>query len=149
MAEGQPVVPTGGATPYLTIRHQQGQAAVDFYRRAFGAEEVYRALAEDGVRLMHSHLLINGASVMLSDDFPEFHSLVDAPPPSGVTIHLEVDDADAWWARATAAGAEVKMPLDDQFWGARYGQLRDPFGHSWSIASPSRSQGGSQGGSNG
>ena len=53
-----------------------------------------------------------------------------------MTIHLEVADADTWWARATEAGCEVKMELADQFWGDRYGQLKDPFGHSWSIASP-------------
>ena len=133
MAEGQQA-PRGGAVPYLTIRLQQGQAAIDFYKRAFGATELHSSLAQDGVRVMHAHLSINGGSVMLSDDFPEFHSLVDAPPPAGVTIHLEVDDADACWNRALHAGAEIKMELADQFWGARYGQLKDPFGHSWSIS---------------
>jgi PhnB protein len=133
--------PRGGVAPYLTIRERQGAQAADWYGRAFGAREQARMPAEDGVRLLHCHLEINGGSVMLADDFPEFHGLMDAPSPSGVTLHLEVDDADAWWARAVAAGAEPRMELHDAFWGTRYGQLRDPFGHTWSISSPSRSTG--------
>ena len=129
--------PYSRVSPYLTIRGGRGQEAVSFYVRAFDAHEVYRATAEDGRRLMHAHLKINGETVMLSDDFPEFTGR-EAPEPAGVTIHLEVEDADRWWDRAVAAGAEVKMPLADQFWGDRYGQLRDPFGHSWSIASKSK-----------
>ena len=136
------VGPSGGVTPYLTIRERRGSQAADWYARAFGAQEMHRMPAEDGVRLMHCHLIINGGSVMLSDDFPEYHSLVEAPPAHGVTLHLQVDDADAWWARAIAAGAEVRMELADQFWGDRYGQLKDPFGHMWSIGSPVKKEGG-------
>jgi PhnB protein len=113
-----------------------GGAAADFYTRAFGAEEVRRMPAEDGERLLHCQLKINGEDLFLSDDFPEW-SGKEADKPAGVTIHLAVDDADAWWARALDAGCEVKMELADQFWGDRYGQLRDPFGHAWSVASPS------------
>ena len=130
--------PYSRVSPYLTIRDGRGQEAVAFYQRAFDAREVYCNLAEDGRRLMHSHLKINGESVMLSDDFPEFRTGGEAPAPGGVTIHLEVDDADAWWGRAVEAGAEIAMPLEDQFWGDRYGRLKDPFGHSWSIASKSK-----------
>ncbi len=110
-------IPEGyhSVTPYLVV--EDAAAAIDFYTRAFGAREVRSMPAEDGVRLMHAHLLINGDSVMLSDDFPEFHSQVDAPPPEGVTLHIDVGDADAWWGRAIEAGAEVRMPLADQFWG--------------------------------
>ena len=130
--------PYSRVSPYMTIRGGRGQEAVSLYERAFGAREVYRNLADDGRRLMHSHLKINGESVMLSDDFPEFSGR-EADQPAGVTIHLEVDDADTWWARATEAGGlTVEMPLADQFWGDRYGRLRDPFGHSWSIASKSK-----------
>jgi PhnB protein len=125
--------PTGGVTPYLTIRDRRGGEAADWYVRAFGAQELDRKPAEDGVRLIHCHLRINDASVMLSDDFPEYHGLVDAPSPQGVTLHLQVADADAVWTRAVDAGAEVIMPLADRFWGDRYGQLCDPFGHRWSI----------------
>jgi PhnB protein len=128
-----------GIVPYLTINGRQGSVAADFYTRAFAAEEKSRMPAQDGERLMHCHLKINGDDLFLSDEFPEYMG-GDMPAPSGVTIHLEVDDADAWWARATEAGCQVKMPLDDQFWGARYGQLRDPFGHSWSVGSPSKKE---------
>jgi PhnB protein len=129
-----------GIVPYLTINGRQGQAAAAFYTRAFGAEEQRRMAAEDGERLMHCHMKTNGEDLFFSDEFPEYFG-GDMPPPSGLTIHLEVDDADAWWARATAAGCEVKMPIGDQFWGARYGQLKDPFGHSWSLGSPSNKEG--------
>jgi PhnB protein len=122
----------GGVMPYLTVTG--GKAAVDFYRQAFGAEEFARHYADDGERILNAHLGVNGGSIMLSDDFPEFHGNVGAPPPAGVVLHLQVDDADRWWARAVEAGCTVLMPLADQFWGDRYGQLKDPFGHTWSIA---------------
>lgn len=122
----------GGVMPYLTVKG--GAAAIAFYAAAFDAVEFARHMAEDGVRVLNSHLGINGGSVMLSDDFPENHGDVGAPPPSGVVLHLQVDDADAWWSRAVAAGCSELMPLADQAWGDRYGRLKDPFGHMWSIA---------------
>jgi PhnB protein len=115
-----------------------GDEAVKFYQSAFGAKEEARNLAEDGKRLMHSHLAINGGALLLNDDFPEFRGGTPAPPPSGVTLHLEVPDADATWQKAVAAGATVKFPLENQFWGARYGQLEDPFGYTWSIGGPKK-----------
>ena len=130
-----------GVVPYLTIRDGKGSEAAAFYAKAFGAEEMRRMRADDGQRLLHCQLKINGEDLFFSDAFPEFMGGGEVPAPAGVTIHLEVDDADAWWERATAAGCEVKMPLADQFWGDRYGQLRDPFGHSWSIASPTPKEG--------
>jgi PhnB protein len=132
------VTPTGsGAIPYLTIPSRGGQAAVEFYRAAFGAEELMRTLAEDGERVMHSRLLINGGLIFLSDEFPEYGNEADITP-KGVTLHLQVDDADEWWSRAIIAGCVPTMPLADQFWGDRYGRMTDPFGHIWSIGSPSR-----------
>jgi PhnB protein len=127
--------PTIGVTPHLSIPSRGGQAAIEFYQRAFGAEELRRVPAEDGERLMHAHLRINGGSVMLADEFPEYNGEQDVVP-KGVTMHLQVDDADEWWTRALLAGAVPVFPLEDQFWGDRYGQLRDPFGHCWSIGSP-------------
>lgn len=124
-----------GVTPHLTIPSRGGQAAVEFYGRAFGATEVRRMLADDGERLMHAHLKINGGSLMLHDEFPEYGGDTDIAP-KGVVLHLQVDDADLWWERALAAGAIPEMPLADQFWGDRYGVVKDPFGHSWSIGSP-------------
>ena len=128
-------IPSGGVIPYLTIPSRGGQAAVEFYRAAFGAEELFRNLADDGERLMHSRLVINGGLVMLSDEFPEYGNAADVVP-AGVALHLQVDDADEWWNRAIRVGGVPLMPLADQFWGDRYGRLMDPFGHTWSIASP-------------
>ena len=103
--------------------------------KAFGATEQARMLADDGVRLMHAHLIVNGASLMMHDDFPEYTGGAMAPP-SGVTLHLQVDDTDAWYNRAIAAGATPRMPPEDMFWGDRYAQVTDPFGHTWSIGTP-------------
>jgi len=122
-----------GVTPHITIRDRKAAEAIDFYKQAFGAEEQSRHPSDDG-RLMHAHLIINGGALMLNDEFPEFKG--PAQEPAGTTLHIEVDDADKSWERALAAGAQVEFPLDNQFWGARYGQVRDPFGHTWSIAGP-------------
>jgi PhnB protein len=132
-----PERPTNGITPYLTIRGNRAEAALAFYEAAFGAEVVERNLADDGERLMQAGLKINGGWLMLSDEFPEWTGHA-APAPEGVTMHLQVDDADAWADRAIAAGAEMTTPVADQFWGDRYGQLRDPFGHNWSIGATIR-----------
>jgi PhnB protein len=94
-------------------------------------------LAEDGKRIMHAHLLINGGHLMLNDDFPEYGGA--ASPPGSLTLHLQVPDADAAWDRAIGAGATERMPIADQFWGDRYGQVTDPFGFTWSIGAPSKS----------
>lgn len=124
--------PTGGLTPHLAIADKRASEAIDFYAKAFGAREQMRIPADDGVRLLHAHLLVNGASLMLHDEFPEYVTELSGKP-DGVTLHLQVDDADAWFDRAVAAGASVVMPLDNMFWGDRYGQVKDPFGHQWSI----------------
>jgi PhnB protein len=127
--------PTGGVTAHLTIRDKRAAEAVEFYRQAFGAETAMDPVkADDGERIMHAHLLINGGHLMLNDDFPEYSG--GEKEPGGLTLHLQVADADAAWARALEAGAEVVFPLDDQFWGDRYGQVRDPFGFRWSIGAP-------------
>ncbi|MGZ3266676.1 MAG: VOC family protein [Croceibacterium sp.] len=130
--------PAGGIAAHIHIRDRRGDEAVKFYQKAFGATEQRRSLADDGKRLMHSHLSINGGTLLLNDDFPEFRSGTPAPTPAGTTLHLEVPDADAVWDKAVAAGATVTMPLENQFWGARYGQLEDPFGYSWSIGGPTK-----------
>jgi PhnB protein len=125
-----------GAIPYLTVKG--GKAAVEFYTAAFGAVEQFRNLAQDGERLMHARLSINGGILMLSDYFPEHAGHAAMPAPSGVMIHLQVEDPDRLWDQAVKAGATVRMPLQDMFWGDRYGQLVDPFGHSWSVAGPKK-----------
>ena len=124
-----------GLTPYLTIRDGRGQEALRFYEKAFGAKELFRNLGQDGKRLLHARFEGNGAVVFLSDDFPDMRVGAEAPPAAGTTLHLQVDDADAWARRAAEAGAEITMPVNEMFWGDRYGQLKDPFGHSWSLGS--------------
>ncbi len=121
--------------PYITISN--AAAAIDFYTAAFGAEELARHAAPNTYKLMHASLKINGGVLMMSDDFSDSMGgkclTPEALGGSPVTFHLQVPDADAVWAQATTAGATVIMPLADQFWGDRYGQLRDPFGHRWSV----------------
>lgn len=122
-----------GVTPYLMVRG--ASEAAEWYKRAFGAEEVMRMPMEGSDKLMHCHLRINGGDLFMSDEFPEYGaSLGDGP--GGVTMFLGVDDADAWYNRAVEAGAKVRMEIADQFWGDRYGEVIDPFGHSWSFGSP-------------
>jgi uncharacterized glyoxalase superfamily protein PhnB len=121
-------------TPSLVVKG--GAEAIEFYKRAFGAEELCRMPfpGPDGQeRLGHAELQIGDSRLFLADEFPEY----GATGPNGhspVTIHLYVTDADAAFDRAVAAGATVTMPLADMFWGDRYGKLVDPFGHQWSIA---------------
>jgi uncharacterized glyoxalase superfamily protein PhnB len=110
--------------------------AIDFYIAAFGATEMMRMPGPDG-RLMHASVSINGSSVLLVDEMLE-HGIKSPRTLGGtpVTIHLVVPDADAFVDRAVAAGAEVTMPVEDAFWGDRYGVIEDPFGHSWSVSTP-------------
>ena len=124
----------GGVVPYLMV--SDAGAAAEFYKKAFGAVEVGRHPPDASGRTMHIHLHINGSSVMLSDPYPEYgHPL---KTPQSFNLHMPVDDVDAWWTRAVAAGAEIVMPLQEMFWGDRYGQLRDPFGVTWAMGAPSR-----------
>ena len=120
-------------TPHLVCA---GAAdAIEFYKKAFGATEEARLPGPDGKKLMHAMIRINGAAVMLVDEMPEWGALgPKALKGSPVTIHLYVEDADAFVTRAVQAGAEVVMPVADMFWGDRYGKIEDPFGHQWSVA---------------
>lgn len=112
--------------------------AIEFYKRAFGAVEMMRMPGPDG-RLMHAAVRIGDSVLMLVDEMPEYGVLgPKARQGSSVTLHHYVTDADAAFERAVAAGCTVAMPLDDMFWGDRYGQLDDPYGHRWSIATHKR-----------
>ena len=128
------------ATPSLTphIVCAGAADAILFYKQAFGAEELMRLPGPNG-RLMHAAISIDGAMLMLVDEMKE-HGVLSPLSLGGspVTLHLNVPDADAAIARAQAAGATVTLPAHDAFWGDRYGQVRDPFGHNWSIAHPLR-----------
>jgi len=118
-----------GVSPYLTL--DGAMKAAEFYVKAFGAEIAIAMPPDPKGRYMHIHLYINDSSVMLSDAFPDH----GAPwvPPAGFMLNIEVDDADAWADRAIKAGCEVILPVQVMFWGARYGQVKDPFGVMWSF----------------
>ncbi len=126
--------------PHLLVNDAAG--ALEFYKKALGATEVMRMPAQDGKRLMHSEIKVGDARIFVMDDFPEHseHSgRVKPPKQSGsasLVIHLEVPNCDQATERAEAAGATVLMKPWDAFWGARYAQVVDPFGHVWSFAHP-------------
>ena len=123
-------------TPHLVCA---GAAdAIDFYKRAFKAIEQARLPGPDG-KLMHAAVKIGDSTLMLVDENPQWGSLgPKALKGSPVTIHLYVPDVDATVAQAVAAGAKVTMPVADMFWGDRYGQIEDPFGHRWSVGTHKR-----------
>lgn len=119
-------------TPFLVC--QDAVQAIGFYERALGAEVLTKLVGPNG-KLMHAALRIGDSVLMLTDECPEMSSF--GPPHFGgspVTIHLSVADADASFARAAAAGATPLMPVTEMFWGARFGLFKDPYGHSWSVA---------------
>jgi PhnB protein len=120
-------------TPQLVVN---GVAeAIDWYTKALGANELLRNLAQDGKSIMHSELLLGDSRFFVVDEFPGSMASPASLGGTSITLHLYVQDVDALFGRAVAAGATVLMPVADQFWGDRYGILRDPFGHRWSIAS--------------
>ncbi len=119
-------------TPALTVH--DGKAAVDFYQRAFGATVRHVMDMPDG-KVMHAELQIGDSVIMLSDEFPDWGALSPLSlGGSGSSLNVYVDDVDAVFAQAVEAGATVKHPVADQFWGDRMGNLLDPFGHKWSVA---------------
>lgn len=130
-AQANPEV-KGGVVAYLQV--DGATKAAEFYRRAFGAEiEAVHPPDEKG-RTMHVHLYINGSSVMLGDAYPEYGHPLQAP--QAFNLMLPVDDIHRWWKRAIDAGATEVMPVQEMFWGDLYGQLRDPFGVTWSMNQP-------------
>jgi PhnB protein len=126
-------------SPHLTV--DNAATAIDFYVNAFDAVEVVRVPRPDG-KLVHASVRINGFLVMLNDDFPEMSGGKSMTPKAlggkPVTIHLTVTDVDAMFQRALDAGATEIVPLEEQFWGDRYGMVADPFGHHWSLGQPVR-----------
>lgn len=127
-------------TPHLVVN--DGKAALEFYKAAFGGAEARVIPAEDGKRLMHAEVHFDGLKFYICDEFPEHQCegpKTGSPKTVGgvsVTMHLEVPNCDAAVAKAAAAGATVTMPPWDAFWGDRYGQVVDPFGHSWAFSHP-------------
>jgi uncharacterized glyoxalase superfamily protein PhnB len=133
----QPIPPgMEGLIPHLVC--DTCAAAIDFYKQAFGAEELHRMPGPDGKRLMHAAIRLGSSIVFLVDDFPEFCDGKSETPKAlqgtPVTLHRYVANCDAAIEKAQAAGATVVMPAMDMFWGDRYGVVVDPFGHKWSFA---------------
>ena len=123
-------------TPHIVCKNPS--EAISFYKRAFGAEEVMRITAPSGA-FIHGLIRIGDSMLMIADECPSMGGFSPAHfGGSPVTIHLSVGDADASFARAAVAGATAVMPVTEMFWGARYGVLKDPYGHSWSIATQVR-----------
>ena len=119
-------------TPHLVC--EGAAAALEFYGKAFNASEIMRMPGKEG-RLMHAAMQIGDSVVMLADDFPEYGGLgPKALKGSPVTLHLKVANVDASYAQALAAGAQSRMEPADMFWGDRYAQVTDPFGHHWALA---------------
>lgn len=131
-------VPDGqeGLIPQLAV--VGASEAIDFYKKAFGAVEESRASTPDGEKVLHATLLIDGRPIYVNDDFPEYGDGKATDPKalggSPVKIHRFVEDVDAAVKVAEEAGATVTMPPDDMFWGDRWAELTDPFGHQWSLA---------------
>lgn len=117
-------------TPYLSVTG--GVKAIEFYEKAFGAKEIKesREQAPDG-KLIHARMKIGDSLVMISDRFRPEDNVASKSP---VTLHIYSDDVDQLWKNAIAAGAKIDMPIGDMFWGERYGQIVDPFGHRWSMS---------------
>ena len=136
MSETVSPIPPGfhSLTPHLTVKG--GAAAyIDFLKKAFGGVEIARSPGPGG-KLMHATVKIGDSMLMFADDFcEEFHMPPLAEGRLPFVIHLYVPDADSAWAQAVSAGCEVVFPIADQFWGDRYGHVKDPFGFVWGIAS--------------
>jgi len=134
MPEQVKAVPSGfhTLTPHLAVR--DADKALEFYKNALGAEVLQVARMPDG-KVIHASLKIGDSMLMLNDEFPEYGGLSPlSTGGTGVTIHIYIENVDAAFDRAVSAGAQVKMPLMDQFWGDLYGVVADPFGHKWSLA---------------
>ncbi len=127
-------VPAGFHTLTAHLIVADGAAAIEFYKKAFGAQEDTRLLAPDGRTVMHAQLTIGNSVFMLGGEMPPHCLSPKSRGGSTVYLHLYVADVDAAFDRAVKAGGTVKMPVSDMFWGDRYGVVEDPSGHQWAIA---------------
>lgn len=136
MARARSYIPEGvqSVTPDLVINEGAAGKAIEFYKKVFGAREISRSPGPDGNSIMHAHLQVGNSAVFLADNFPDIEAKTPASSGIRVVLNLYTEDADTTFDRAVKAGSEVIMPLADMFWGDRYGQIRDPFGHVWAIA---------------
>jgi uncharacterized glyoxalase superfamily protein PhnB len=136
MANKVKAVPDGYTTVTMHLVQTNSGKAIEFYQKAFGAEELYRMPGPDGM-VMHAEVRIGNAVLMMADENVAMNPMAKSPEHAKAFtagVMLYVDDVNAAWKRAVEAGAKVEMPLADMFWGDRYGQLSDPWGHRWSLA---------------
>ena len=127
-------VPEGTHTITAHLSVREAAKAIEFYQQAFGAQLLFVHKMPDG-KVMHATLKIGDSRLMLADEFPGGTPSPQTVGGSPVVLNIYVEDVDALWHCAVAAGAKVTMPLANQFWGDRYGQITDPFGHSWALLS--------------
>jgi len=118
-------------TPHLIVRN--AGKALEFYKKAFGAEEIFKMPTPEG-KIGHAELKIGDSIFMMCDEWPGMASSPQTVGGTSVTLHLYVQDVDTAYKKAITAGCTSTMPVQDMFWGDRYGKLKDPFGHEWSIA---------------
>lgn len=135
VARGVEPIPKGFHTITTCLMVRGADRAIEFYRKAFGAEVLDRMTGPDGKSVVHSHIRIGDSNIFLGDEIPGMGG--GAPEKYGgspASLHLYVEDVDAAFDRALAAGATIKMPVADMFWGDRYGKVVDPFGYEWGLA---------------
>ena len=119
-------------TPHLVVT--DGAQAIEFYKKAFSAQELSRLMSPDFKTVMHAQLKIGDSMLMLGGEFPPNSLAPKSRGGTSVILHIYLADADAAFDRAVKAGCTIKMPVSDTFWGDRYGVVEDPFGHQWSLA---------------
>lgn len=124
----------GGLTPYVSV--DGARKAAEFYKKAFGAKEVFAYPEDEQGRTMHIHLHINGSTLMLGDFYPESGHSFEKPAAVTMQLHYTDETVDAAWKRAVDAGCTVEMPLQDMFWGDRWGSMSDHFGVRWAMNAP-------------
>lgn len=124
----------GGMCPYISV--DGALRAAEFYEKAFGATNIHTIPPDEQGRTMHVHLLVNGASLMISDFYPDHGHKYEAPQAFTLQLHLTAETIDAAFQRAVDAGCTIEMPLDNMFWGDRWGRLKDPFGVAWAMNAP-------------
>lgn len=135
MSRSPTPVPPGCHTVNVYLTVQNSVEAMEFYAKAFGAKVISRMAGPDGKSTMHAEMTLGDSTIMLSDENPQWGTY--SPKTLGgntAALHLYVDDVDALFQQAVAAGCQVVFPVGDMFWGDRYGKLKDPFGHVWGIA---------------
>ena len=136
MAKVEPTQKSKGyhsITPALTVAN--AKEAIEFYKKAFNAEEREICLGPDGKQVMHAEIKIGDSILMINDEFPAYGCVGPrALGGSPVTLHFYVENVDEVFNQAVKAGAKATMPVADQFWGDRYGQVEDPYGHKWGIS---------------